>query len=203
MMKKHIPLKSLSLVFLTGGLLLNSASADRYSRHGGIGHAISQVERASDTLFNDYKRELQHRGLWKPRGGYSTVYSAVFRMEEYGDALRKYYERRANPSSLARVAHKIEQQVHHAERSARGCRLSGQFHANLNHLSRVTHSLIGACGTHRSPRVIHEEPVYRSPRGGSHSYHYSAPRGYLRETPNCIPQERVYRPRRSGFVLRF
>lgn len=144
-MKKITTLTCVTTLALTGGLFLSSAAAEHRPR--SLGHAVEQVERASDALFVDYKNELQHRGLWKPRGGYSTVYSATFRLEEYGDALRKYYDKRASLASLGRVAAKIEREVHHAENAARGCRLSSNFHRNLRQLSAVTHSLVGVCGS--------------------------------------------------------
>ncbi len=183
-MNKLTTLKSVSALALASGLLLCSASAERY--HHGFGQTISHVERATDTLFNDYKRELQHRGLWKPRGGYSTVYSAVFRLEDYGDALRKYYEKRASLTSLARVASKIDHQIHVAENAARGCRLSRQFHGNLRHLSRVTHTLVGACrGSDRGRGYVED-----------HHRHYSSPAhgGFYQERRSVHPPAYHYRP---------
>lgn len=141
-MNKRNFLKTASILALTGGLLLGTASAQR----GGVGHAIEGVERATDTLFNAYKRELIDRGLWKPRGAYSALYSAIFRMEDYGDTLKKYYGKRANYEALLRVADRIDHQVHLAEDAMRHARVSTHVRRLVANVSRATHHLTGSCG---------------------------------------------------------
>ncbi len=173
-----LPIATATASALAGCLLLSSASADRHP--AGLYPAIDQIERSTDALFLDFKDELKHRGLWKPRGIYSTIYSATFRMEEYGDSLRKYAKRGSGLSSLARVASKIDHQVHLAADAARQCRFSRQFHANLARVSRATHQLVQVC---------------QPPRGS----------GYLRERESFRPDPQDYRsraPRYRGTIER-
>lgn len=156
-MRKPTILKTASTLVLAGGLFLIPASADH--PRDGVGRAVDQVERTTDALFNDYKRELKHRGLWKPRGPYSTLYSATFRMEDYGDSLKEYYKRGASLSSLARVAAKIDHQAHIAEDVARHLRVSGRIHAGLRQVSAASHNLTRLC---QAGERAYPDPRYRS-----------------------------------------
>ena len=181
---------------LTAGILLISTGATATAQYrSGMAQAIDGIERSTDHLFTHYKKELQSRGLWKPRGAYSQLYSATFRMEEYGDAMKKYYGKRASLASLARIAANIERELATANHVLPYVRVSRGIHNDIASLSRAVHSINGFCVGHggtgyRTDQRSHSnDRVYRDNRSSR-----SNDRVY-RDNRSSRSKDRVYRDR--------
>jgi|MDTC01.1.fsa_nt_gb hypothetical protein len=197
---------------LTAGLMLIGSSVTASAQpRSAICQAVDNIERSTDHLFTHYKKELQARGLWKPRGAYSKLYSATFRMEEYGDAMKKYHGKHASLATLSRVAANIDRQLATADHFVPHLCLSQTVHENIATVSRAVRTINGLCGGHGRENY-HSD--HRSSFGNDRDYRdnrnyrsYPNKRRYrddrlYRDQRNCQSPERNHRPSGSSDCAR-
>lgn len=174
-------------VLLSATMILSARadhSCDNDRRLSGL---LNSVERSTDALLENFKDELVHRDLWKPRGPYAELYAVIRGLENGADSLRKA----RSFGSVYRISCNLVAYADRAREYSRYARMSRGFHSDLSAavnsvsaLASYSRNAAGSDGYGRG-RGYGEDRYDRRGRGGEgygdrrgYSYRESSERGY-------------------------